>query len=974
MAAIPNDPLDTGLPAPPPPPVSPYPVPGQVSSFEQEARDRWKKAIDALPKDVQTAYFKLPETTRYNIFYQWWTKYNEPDLATWDPFYTAIGVKPPSATKPDTSATTANNALSPEEQIRQALNDPTSFYYGDDPNYWIQRYYETGQDLNYWLGRIRTNAGGGHGTPGGAGTTYGGFRIGDSNYQRVAPFQAPGFGGYTFQGASPFTAAQFANPNAAPFAFGAYAAPQPFTPGLITPGGTGVAPQGQGTPAPNLLGMAGGGSGGGVAASPFGGQVPGFGNDAVAAYMSGRGLPGSSSRGLPGSSGSASAGSPLAQGGALRLNPATGEWETASRLYSGGTTQPSGGATTPERGMPGFPVYQSPAQVYTAPQSTVVPDWVTAPDRVVAPTVAAPDQISAQGVAPAPTIAPGTITAPTIASPGNLSASTVAAPSNIAAGRINAPNPFTFGIPVPDASSAGAPPDPGQFNYQALATPDAYSAASPFVAPTLDETNDPGYQFRLSEAQRALTNYASAQGVRGGDVIKALSDYASNYASSEYGNVYNRAYQQWLGEIQNQLSAYQTNLNATLAAQGQQFGQAQSAFQTNTTAQQNAYAQALALYNARLAAQAQGYGQAFNTASFNTATDVDVQARNVANQLAADQLNAQFGLTAGTFNAQQQQAADQYSLAQQLAIQEANANYSMGAQRENVANALTAATTNAQNALTAGTFNAQLGYNAQAANVQNALTAALANAQYNYGAQSTNAANQLQAGISNAQLSQSGQIANARNAFDAYQANVANALNAYLTNYNVAGGVYDRNFTQALQSYQANTAEAYRAAALNAANTNFNAQLGWDVAQGTYDRNYQSAWNAYQSEIQQNQYAAGMGYQWAGLGLQAQNQGYNQALNSYLAQLQAQQQQYNQQYQQQVLGLNATSGLNSSNDLFAQLLIGLLTGQGNVLGAGQIGGAGTYDFTNIPAYLLYGLSGNPNPFGGSHVAPGVGIV
>ena len=67
--------------------------------------------------------------------------------------------------------------------------------------------------------------------------------------------------------------------------------------------------------------------------------------------------------------------------------------------------------------------------------------------------------------------------------------------------------------------------------------------ASGAAGPTPDELlkADPGYQFRLDEGMRALERGASARGglLSGGFSRKALR-YASDYASNEYGKVYDR--------------------------------------------------------------------------------------------------------------------------------------------------------------------------------------------------------------------------------------------------------------------------------------------------------------------------------------------------------------------------------------------------------------------------------------------------
>jgi hypothetical protein len=56
-----------------------------------------------------------------------------------------------------------------------------------------------------------------------------------------------------------------------------------------------------------------------------------------------------------------------------------------------------------------------------------------------------------------------------------------------------------------------------------------------------DFTKDPGYDFRLSEGNKALERSAAAKGgVQSGGTLKALTDYNQNFASNEYNNAYNR--------------------------------------------------------------------------------------------------------------------------------------------------------------------------------------------------------------------------------------------------------------------------------------------------------------------------------------------------------------------------------------------------------------------------------------------------
>ena len=85
---------------------------------------------------------------------------------------------------------------------------------------------------------------------------------------------------------------------------------------------------------------------------------------------------------------------------------------------------------------------------------------------------------------------------------------------------------------------------------------------STFSAPTgLTAQNDPGYQARLQLGTDTLQKSAAARGsVLTGGTAKALDSYAQDYASNEYGNVYNRA-----------LDTYSTNYNAYNTNQTNQY-------------------------------------------------------------------------------------------------------------------------------------------------------------------------------------------------------------------------------------------------------------------------------------------------------------------------------------------------------------------------------------------------------------------
>ncbi|MFL6306897.1 MAG: hypothetical protein ACJ72H_25475 [Candidatus Sulfotelmatobacter sp.] len=78
-----------------------------------------------------------------------------------------------------------------------------------------------------------------------------------------------------------------------------------------------------------------------------------------------------------------------------------------------------------------------------------------------------------------------------------------------------------------------------------------------FQAPTgATEQNDPGYQFRLDQGMKMLDNSAAAKGgLLSGNTLQGEQNYAQNYASNEYGNVYNRA----MGEYTNRFNIDSAN-------------------------------------------------------------------------------------------------------------------------------------------------------------------------------------------------------------------------------------------------------------------------------------------------------------------------------------------------------------------------------------------------------------------------------
>lgn len=137
------------------------------------------------------------------------------------------------------------------------------------------------------------------------------------------------------------------------------------------------------------------------------------------------------------------------------------------------------------------------------------------------------------------------------------------------------------------------------------------NALQPFQAPTtVDEQNDPGYQFRLAEGQKALEHSAAARGnVLGGAAMKAATRYGQDYSSNEYGNVYARRmgeYQQNYNQLAGQAGIGQT-AGQGLGTLGANLGSNVGNTLMNSATNQGGY-----LGNAA-AARASGYVNSGNT-------------------------------------------------------------------------------------------------------------------------------------------------------------------------------------------------------------------------------------------------------------------------------------------------------------------------------------------------------------------------
>lgn len=160
-------------------------------------------------------------------------------------------------------------------------------------------------------------------------------------------------------------------------------------------------------------------------------------------------------------------------------------------------------------------------------------------------------------------------------------------------------NPGYFGnspAPVPTPTPGPGPnpgPNPGQNLIAPFTEPYNPSAPQPlptvggsvvtipgapsfpnipgFTSPTFDEAaNDPGYKFVLDQGTKNLQNWAAARGtLNDSSTAKALIDYGQNAATTQYGNVWDRAFNTYRSNVETQYldpfaAAYQNWVTGTV--------------------------------------------------------------------------------------------------------------------------------------------------------------------------------------------------------------------------------------------------------------------------------------------------------------------------------------------------------------------------------------------------------------------------
>lgn len=174
-----------------------------------------------------------------------------------------------------------------------------------------------------------------------------------------------------------------------------------------------------------------------------------------------------------------------------------------------------------------------------------------------------------------------------------------------------------------------------------------------FTAPTdVTQQNDPGYQFRLDQGTKALERSAAAQGnLLTGNTARDVNSYAQDYASNEYGNVYNRA----LGQYQQNYNIFENNQANQYNRLAAMAGVGQTGVNQLTSAGQNAAnnvgnillttgAQQGQQANNAAAARASGYVGGANA----LAGGIGSATSSIGNLLMLKQLLGQQNLSSGT--------------------------------------------------------------------------------------------------------------------------------------------------------------------------------------------------------------------------------------------------------------------------------------------------------------------------------------
>lgn len=136
-----------------------------------------------------------------------------------------------------------------------------------------------------------------------------------------------------------------------------------------------------------------------------------------------------------------------------------------------------------------------------------------------------------------------------------------------------------------------------QLNQQFGSNVPQFAPPGDFAAPTGESIlQDPSYQFRRDQAVDVLQKTKAAQGLyHSGGTINDIANLASNFAGTEYGNVWAREFAKWNQDWQNAINTNSANLLDYQNARSTYFANQQNPFdKLNTVAQLGANTAAIA--------------------------------------------------------------------------------------------------------------------------------------------------------------------------------------------------------------------------------------------------------------------------------------------------------------------------------------------------------------------------------------------
>jgi hypothetical protein len=480
---------------------------------------------------------------------------------------------------------------------------------------------------------------------------------------------------------------------------------------------------------------------------------------------------------------------------------------------------------------------------------------------------------------------------------------------------VTAPEKFQSGQPFGSFNQSGQIDAGTPFQHEALADAQAYNPTAFTATTTADLQSDPGYQERVRTALQALEQSAAANGTLfSTGTSEKLMERAQQIASQEFANVDSRRYRDFTTGEGMRRDAAGFNEATRQGVQGIQYGQARDTYGLNQSAdmaaQQGTFANAATGYGLNQGTAAMNEDQLLRAAQFNTSAEAEAQGRG-------------YGQAANTA---------QMNEANRLGAYQTNTQTQAEAQARGFGQAATTADMNERNRLNAANFNATTSAEAQARGYSQAADSARMNEANRMGAAAFNEGNRQNIYGQNYQTAMGTFGANQQ----AQNQRFGQALQQDQYNTGNTAAYQQRAFDQQYQPWAQHANNSLQAGSINASSANQTNALNASQEQNRY----QAAWQDYLSQVSQAQFGAGMGLNYAQLGLQQQGQNFNQGLAAYNTNYQTQvADPWNRNYQLAALGQNATQDTGQAGFQYGNLYGQGVTGIGNAQAAGQVGAA-----------------------------------